>query len=287
MRKNNGDLTFNEMERMMQAGLDPASYRATSGSGEKWISGYIARYDSPTMIGGKGGFTETLARGCFDKTIEDGHDIVSCFDHDTRHLLGRTSAGTLELKSDNLGLFFRCKLPEGVSYSQDVYNLVESRNLRGCSFAGMFTRDKWSNDWKTRKVIEIELLEGGPVSMPAYASTSVSIGKRSSIEAMADEALEVARRKKKMEKAETDFFGAEADKIIADALIQEHRAVIERADGSRGESVELRDLLVRFKVTSIQELRHLATVDAECRGALMALSIRADAQLKSEARYGL
>ena len=65
------------------------------------IEGYFAVFDSIYDMGY--GMTESIAPGAFSNTISG--DVRALVDHDTRLVLGRTTAHTLELREDSYGLW--------------------------------------------------------------------------------------------------------------------------------------------------------------------------------------
>ena len=69
--------------------------------GEKVLTGYAVKWDSPTSIGGK--FQEEFTRGAFSKALS-GSDIRALVDHDMSKALGRNRSGTLRLSEDDIGL---------------------------------------------------------------------------------------------------------------------------------------------------------------------------------------
>ena len=96
-------------------------------NGERIIEGYAAKYETETNIGP---FMESISRGAFDNVLEN--DVRALINHDPSLVLGRTSAGTLELTSDDVGLKYRVKLGNQ-QYATDYMSLfkgVISRNLR-------------------------------------------------------------------------------------------------------------------------------------------------------------
>src|SRR3546814_15706741 len=86
--------------------------RATAGvsaNGRK-LTGYVAKFDTPTTIGG--GFTETIKRGAFAASLASDRDIIAMADHDPARVLGRTNSGSLPLREDETGLAFALALPD-------------------------------------------------------------------------------------------------------------------------------------------------------------------------------
>jgi HK97 family phage prohead protease len=158
----------------------------TRSNGREAIRGLAVPYNRLSVD--LGGFRERILPGAFDKILNrqrGKREIVSYFNHDPNWLLGRESAGTLEITSDERGIFYIVEPPD-TSAGRDVLALVRSRNLRGSSFAftvsqrggERFTTDE--NGKAIREVVEASgLYEMGPVVTPAYSSTSVAVAMRS------------------------------------------------------------------------------------------------------------
>ncbi len=148
--------------------------RATAGvtaNGRK-LTGYIAKYDKATRIGG---FSEVIRRGAFAASLASRRDILALADHDPSRVLGRTRSGTLELREDAEGLAFTLQMPD-TQAGRDLVALAERGDLGGCSFAFTVPEggDQWSGD--TRELRSVELQEVSIVqSWPAYSDTEVHL----------------------------------------------------------------------------------------------------------------
>lgn len=137
--------------------------------GKLW--GYAAVWDSPTQIreGGKS-FTEVIKRSAFGNI---SRDVIATYNHDPSKLLGRTSSGTLRLSTDDHGLRFELDLPD-TETGREVRALTSRGDLAGASFTFSVRKDAWPSK-TTRELIDVDLIELGPVTMPAYASTTVGL----------------------------------------------------------------------------------------------------------------
>ena len=169
------DARANEVIRDFEdAGVIPVEIRASS-TGNR-LEGYIARFNSPTVIGGE--FVERLQPGCFRSSLSNGTDVVCLKNHDDNQPLGRTSAGTLRLSEDSQGLAFSLNLPN-TSFANDLRESVKRGDLKGCSFGFRCLDDSWDVDSRgnaTRTIKDLELFEVSVgVTFPAYASTSSSL----------------------------------------------------------------------------------------------------------------
>lgn len=112
-----------------------------------------------------------------DRTLRERPDILALRDHKQELLLGRTSAKTLELKTDSTGLLFIITLPK-TNVGDDTAENVRLRNLTGCSFGFVTRDDSWVADATgnvVRTLLDVELLEISLCSFPAYLSTSVDL----------------------------------------------------------------------------------------------------------------
>ena len=146
------------------------------------MEGYALKFNKESRD--LGGFIETISPEALD-----GVDLtdVRCFlDHDSSKLLGRTSSGTLELTVDDIGLHFRCILPD-TSTGRDAMELVKRGDLNQCSFGFTVANHKWikGDGIMKRSINKIKsLLEISLVSIPAYDDTDVRVATRSLEEAV-------------------------------------------------------------------------------------------------------
>lgn len=162
-------------ERRNTAGL--VQLRADSTDGSKALQvlgGYALKYNK--MSQNLGGFVERVAPGSLTKTLSDGGDVLARFQHEDSYLLGRTSAGTLRLASDDTGLDYSVDLPD-TSYAHDLAALAQRGDVRHSSFAFRVLPggDDWSvteSDFPVRTITEMQLLDVAPVVNPAYMDTS-------------------------------------------------------------------------------------------------------------------
>lgn len=146
--------------------------------------------DSPGTIGGYairfgkysrnlGGFVERVQPGAVAKTLADGGDVLARFQHDDRYILGRTSAGTVDLRTDADGLDYTVPLP-ATSYARDLAALAKRGDVRHSSFAfrTMPGGDEWSETdegFPLRDLTEIALIDVAPVVQPAYLDASAGL----------------------------------------------------------------------------------------------------------------
>jgi HK97 family phage major capsid protein/HK97 family phage prohead protease len=143
------------------------------------LVGYAAVY-APAMSEDLGGFREKISPGAFDKSLESNADIRALWDHNTSQPLARTTNGSLKVSSDKRGLRVEIELPEGVSYADDLRQLVRSGVVNQMSFGflvppGGDTWDKDEDGNALRTLNSIDLHEVSVVSIPAYPDTTVAL----------------------------------------------------------------------------------------------------------------
>ena len=97
-------------------------------------------------------------------------------DHKQELLLGRTTAGTLESRTDSHGCAFTITLPK-TAIGDDTAENVRVGNLSGASFPFTTIADSWaegSDGSLVRTLLDVDLYEISPTSFPAYSDASVS-----------------------------------------------------------------------------------------------------------------
>lgn len=129
-----------------------------------------------------GGFTEIIEPGAFDHLLaRKRQDVVALFNHDPNQILGRTTAGTLRLWSDDKALRYEIDPLPNTQVARDLLENVRVGNITGSSFA--FTVDKdgeaYDEDAEgnvTRRIKRAAgLFDVSPVTNPAYATSTVSV----------------------------------------------------------------------------------------------------------------
>ena len=154
----------------------PQDYKTRDENNEPIIEGYFAVFNSDYELWD--GASESIAPGAFDKTISG--DIRALINHDTTLVLGRTSAGTLELKVDSRGLWGRIRINPNDQDAMNLHARVERGDVSQCSF-GFFIiseetefREDGSIHWT---LTEVEVFEVSCCTFPAYEETSISARK--------------------------------------------------------------------------------------------------------------
>jgi uncharacterized protein len=154
--------------------LGQAEVRAKS-DGSKVITGYAAMFNSQSDD--LGGFKEVIKPGAFAKSLANGADVRCLFNHSADVVLGRTTAGTLRLTEDEVGLRFECDLPS-TQAATDLHTSILRGDINQCSFGFYCIADNWVPTKEApgllREVIEADVFDVSPVTFPAYQATSLS-----------------------------------------------------------------------------------------------------------------
>ena len=171
------DITFQSRE--LEISEDGRSY-----------SGYGVVFDSdsvPMMVWDeKRGVIEVVEQITADSLRDtDMTDVISAYNHDFSKIMGRTSAGTLELKQDSNGIFYRFEVPNTTA-GNDLIESTKRGDIQGSSF--VFSMD-WEEGYDIKERADGKLIakpkkinrmyEIGPVVMPAYPETTAQ--SRSSV----------------------------------------------------------------------------------------------------------
>jgi uncharacterized protein len=96
------------------------------------LVGLAAVYDSPSQD--LGGFVEVIRKGAFTRSLQSNvRDPIALVGHQAEKVIGRVSAGTLNLTDDSAGLRFEVTLPD-TSAGRDLLVSVQRRDITGASF---------------------------------------------------------------------------------------------------------------------------------------------------------
>ena len=182
---------------MIERRFAPASSRIvaltveTRDDGRPRFRGYAAVFNSASRD--LGGFREIILPGAFDAVLarrQSGPgrpsaaskrqgDCIACWNHDPGQLLGRTSAGTLRLSVDDVGLRFEIDPPD-TQLARDLISLTRRNDVFGASFA--FTVDPAHETYSQTDagaVRTIRAVSGlydiSLVTNPAYMGTVASV----------------------------------------------------------------------------------------------------------------
>lgn len=141
------------------------------------IEGYFAVFNSTYDMGW--GMSESIAPGAFTEAISG--DVRALIDHDTRLVLGRTIAHTLELREDAHGLWGRIYINSRDSEAMNLYERVKRGDVSQCSFGFEVESEEttFPADGKIHWTIKkVKLYEVSCCTYPAYEDTSVSARRK-------------------------------------------------------------------------------------------------------------
>lgn len=151
----------------------PQQFRTRDDGDDLIIEGYFAVFDSPYVLWD--GATEIVKPGAFAGCLSG--DIRALIDHDTRLVLGRTKAGTLELREDARGLYGTIKINRDDADAMSLYARVQRGDVDQCSFGFDIEEETFVDlgggqfRWEINKVNP--LYEVSVVTYPAYEETAV------------------------------------------------------------------------------------------------------------------
>ena len=190
--------------KQMQTRSLPAEFQTREETGEKYIEGYLSVFGSNYELWP--GATESVAPGAFSDALSA--DVRALVDHETRLVLGRTAAGTLELREDSRGLWGRIRLNQDDTDAMNLYARVQRGDVSQCSF-GFDILDE-ETDYKEDGTVhwtikKVRLYEVSVVTFPAYEETGVAARKRD-YEAVRTRRLEMWREemRNKMKKGASE-----------------------------------------------------------------------------------
>ncbi len=165
-------------------------------NGDLYLEGLFVVYDSVYDV--FPGATESIAKGAFSESVNG--DVRALYNHNTDIVLGRTRAGTLELRDTERGLWGRIKINSKDSDAMNAYARVKRGDLTGCSF-GFDIPDGgeetiYKDDGTVHFIINKvdPLWEVSPCVFPAYEATHIS-ARGKDLEKVKDEAKEIQRRR--------------------------------------------------------------------------------------------
>ena len=153
-------------------------FETREADGNLYIEGYFSVLDSPYPLWE--GAEEIVKPGAFADVL--GQDVRALVNHDTTLVLGRTKAGTLELREDDHGLWGKITINREDADAMNLYARVQRGDVDQCSFGFDIERETFVDLGDGRCRWEIEkvnpLYEVSVCTFPAYEGTSVSARKQ-------------------------------------------------------------------------------------------------------------
>ena len=149
-----------------------ANFQTREADGNLIIDGYFALFNSEYWV--LSNAFETIDPGAFN--LEADADVRALTNHDTTLVLGRTTAGTLQLRTDENGLFGSVLINPNDQDAVNLYERVKRGDVSQCSFGfdildeSKELRDDGTVVWHLRQV---RLHEVSVCTFPAYKDTAV------------------------------------------------------------------------------------------------------------------
>lgn len=150
----------------------------TRADGDKMLRGHAAVFNQETVIGTW--FREVILPGAFVDTISED-DQRALFNHDPNFVLGRKSAGTLDLSEDKKGLSIVIDPPRTQLINDLVIAPIERGDIDQMSFS--FRVKSGGEEWERgenglldlRKIKKCRVFDVSPVTFPAYGGTDIAL----------------------------------------------------------------------------------------------------------------
>jgi len=158
------------------------------------VEGYAAVFNS--WSNDLGGFIERIDPQAFEGVLGQ-RDVRALVDHNWEKVLGRESAGTLELSVDERGLKYKINLPD-TTLGRDLSVLIKRGDIQENSFAFTVRDDKWDereDGIYERTITQVDsLFEVSIVSLPAYNDAKIALRTLDQVKAEAAAELEAAKK---------------------------------------------------------------------------------------------
>lgn len=169
--------------RFISRESQPVEIRADDGQPAR-IAGYAAVYYNGADPGteyelfryGNYSAVERLMPGCFDRAARED-DVRALFNHAPDNVLGRCKAGTLRLSVDATGLRYEIDAPD-TQTARDLMESLKRGDVSGSSFSfdylkkNIVAQQDGDAERDIVEVHDVRLYDVGPVTFPAYSSTT-------------------------------------------------------------------------------------------------------------------
>lgn len=152
--------------------LRAADFQTRAEDGRLYIDGYFAVFNSEYWLWDRA--FETIDPGAF--SLEADADVRALTNHDTTLVLGRTTAGTLQLRVDDKGLYGTILINEKDQDAVNLYERVKRGDVSQCSFGFDILQEstEYRDDGITVFHLQrVKLWEVSVCTFPAYEETGV------------------------------------------------------------------------------------------------------------------
>jgi HK97 family phage prohead protease len=144
------------------------------------LVGYAAKFNSHSKEIRQGGvsFIERIRPGAFTRSLalkDDDHDVRMLVGHDKTRILGRQSAGTLEIREDATGLAIVNHVIDTTD-GRDMLANVRAGNLDAMSFGFLPKKSAVTKEAGQvyRDLVDVDLPEVSVVTWAAYKDTELA-----------------------------------------------------------------------------------------------------------------
>lgn len=146
----------------------------TADTGKVTFEGIASVVDTPYVVRDMfGEFSETIARGAFNRTLKQKADVRLLVNHEGVPL-ARTKSGTLRLDATP-HLRAGAELDPANPTVQEVRSAMERGDLDQMSIGFRVRDQKWNEDYTERQITEVELFDVSVVTYPASPTTSATL----------------------------------------------------------------------------------------------------------------
>ena len=209
-------MTDEQTPKMERRSID-FEVRAETEGDKPIIEGTAAIFNKRAMI--RPGVYEEIKTGAFDEALK-ASDVRALFNHNPSLILGRQSAGTLELRVDRKGMHYKI-LPPDTQMAKDVIISIKRGDITGSSFSFDVAVDgaefRMIKDGVLRTVnVFAEIGDVGPVTYPVWEETKSAARSRDAFleeqeqppedppESQQEEEWETEARERELELAEAN-----------------------------------------------------------------------------------
>lgn len=183
----------------------------TTDGGTPWVTldGYASTVNVPyVMYDMFGEYEEVISPHAFDVTLEAAPDVNFLVNH-SGLAMARTTAGTLDLSVDETGLRSVARLNPKRSDVQDLRHAIDDGAIDQMSFAFRIVDGRWSPDFLTYTITQIDLDRGDVSAVNYGANPDTSISARTKqalagIDSLTGVPLRIAAQRAAARVAETE-----------------------------------------------------------------------------------
>jgi hypothetical protein len=165
-----------------------------SATGQK-LTGYAIKFGTQAKLRG---FTETFTADAFKSVLASPKlDCRYLAEHDPGRIMGRTTAGTLRLWVDSVGLRYEVDLPD-TQAARDLYTSIERGDVTGSSFGFLCGPNDctWTETRSgvLRTVNNVQdLTDVSAVTYPAYPESTVEARHKGGMPSFVNRLIEMRR----------------------------------------------------------------------------------------------